>query len=83
MIKFIFQLFHFHRLIEEVKSIGESVAALQAQLGQAQKSQEEMINIRNTLEREIMLKKKSLEIDGDRIRRVRSHYPSSSALSGN
>ncbi|XP_050295530.1 tektin-4 [Anthonomus grandis grandis] len=69
-------------LIDEVKSISENVAALQAQLGQAKKSQENMINIRNTLEREIMLKMKTLEIDRDRVRRIRSHYPSSNALSG-
>ncbi|XP_066253997.1 tektin-4 [Euwallacea similis] len=69
-------------LIDEVKSIGESVAALQAQLSQAQKSQEQMINVRNILEREIMLKRKTLEIEEDRIKRVRSHYPSSTALSG-
>ncbi|KAL1489558.1 hypothetical protein ABEB36_013511 [Hypothenemus hampei] len=69
-------------LIDEVKSISENVAALHAQLGQAQKSEEQMINIRNNLEREIMLKRKTLEIDRDRIRVIRSHYPSSTALSG-
>ncbi|XP_066141076.1 tektin-4 isoform X2 [Euwallacea fornicatus] len=69
-------------LVEEVKSIGENVAALQAQLRQAQKSQEQMINMRNILEREILLKRKTLEIEGDRIRNIRSHYPSSTALSG-
>ncbi|XP_076273209.1 tektin A isoform X1 [Rhynchophorus ferrugineus] len=69
-------------LVGEVKSIGENVAALQGQLGQAQKSQESMTQVRNALEREIMLKRKTLEIDRDRIRKVRSHYPSSTALSG-
>ncbi|XP_030745690.1 tektin-4 [Sitophilus oryzae] len=69
-------------LVDEVKSIAENVAALQGQLGQALKSQENMIQTRNNLEREIMLKKKTLEIDNDRIRRIRSHYPSATALSG-
>ncbi|CAG9761871.1 unnamed protein product [Ceutorhynchus assimilis] len=69
-------------LIDEVKSIAENVAALQGQLGQAQKSQDDMITVRSTLEREIMLKKKTLEIDRDRIKRIRSHYPSSTALTG-
>lgn len=69
-------------LIEEVKSIGENGAALQAQLGQAHKSQEQMINMRNILERELMLKKKTLEVDRDRTQKIRSHYPSAAALSG-
>lgn len=69
-------------LIDEVKSIGESVAALQAQLGQAQRSQEHMTQIRSKLEREIMIKRKTLEIDRDRIQKIRSHYPSATALSG-
>ncbi|XP_023015774.1 tektin A [Leptinotarsa decemlineata] len=69
-------------LVEEVKSIGESVAALQAQMNQAEESQGKLIQARSDLEREIMLKRKTLEIDNDRTKRIRSYYPSATALSG-
>lgn len=69
-------------LIEEVKSIGESMASLQAQLKQAQMSQDDLIKSRGNLEKEIMLKRKSLEVDNHRIKRIRSFYPSATALSG-
>lgn len=68
--------------MEEVKSIGENVAALQAQLNEAERSQTNLINARSELEREIMLKRKTLEIDRDRTKRIRSYYPSATALSG-
>ncbi|CAH1155106.1 unnamed protein product [Phaedon cochleariae] len=69
-------------LVEEVKSIGEAVAALQAQMNQAEDSQAKLMQARSDLEREIMLKRKTLEIDNDRTKRIRSHYPSATALSG-
>ncbi|RZC42216.1 tektin-4 [Asbolus verrucosus] len=69
-------------LIEEVKFIKEDIAALQAQLRQAEESQARLITARNELEREIMLKRKSLEIDRGRTQWIRSHYPSAAALSG-
>ena len=72
----------FCRLIEEVKFIKENIAALQAQLKQAEESQANLITARNDLEREIMLKRKTLEIDKGRSQLIRSHYPSATALSG-
>lgn len=71
-----------YRLIEEVKMIKDNIAALQAQLYQANDSQAKLITARNDVEREIMLKRKSLEIDKGRTQWIRSHYPSASALSG-
>lgn len=68
--------------MEEVKSIGENVAALMAQLKQAEESQAKLIQARSDLEREIMVKRKTLEIDRDRCQRIRSFYPSATALSG-
>lgn len=68
--------------MEEVKSIGENVAALQGQLRQAESSQEELVKVRGELEREIMVKRKTLEIDGERTQLIRSYYPSAAALSG-
>lgn len=70
------------RLIDEVKSIGENVAALQGQLKQAEFSQASLIKARNDLEREIMIKRKTLEIDRDRTQLIRSYYPSATALTG-
>jgi tektin-4 len=69
-------------IIEEVKFIKENIAALQAQLKQAQQSQAHLITARNDIEREIMLKRKTLEIDKGRTQWIRSHYPSATALSG-
>ncbi|KAB0798255.1 hypothetical protein PPYR_09248 [Photinus pyralis] len=69
-------------LIEEVKIIGENVSALKAQLNTTVKNQDELIEIRNKLEKEIFIKKNSLEIDRARIQLLRSHYPSASELSG-
>lgn len=69
-------------LVEEVKSIGEGMAALQAQLRQAQLSQDHLMKTRGDLEREIMLKRKTLEVDNSRIKRIRSFYPSAAALTG-
>lgn len=68
--------------MEEVKQIGESISALNAQLKQAEDSQAELIKARSDLEREIMVKRKTLEIDRTRTQLVRSHYPSAAALSG-
>lgn len=59
------------------------MAALSAQLKQAEESQRTLVQARNNLEREIMVKRKTLEIDRDRTALVRSHYPSAAALSGN
>lgn len=70
------------RLVEEVKLIGENVAALMAQLKQAEESQAKLIQVRSDLEREIMVKRKTLEIDKDRCQKIRAFYPSATALSG-
>lgn len=70
------------RLIEEVKLISDNVAALSAQLKQAEESQRTLIQSRSDLEREIMVKRKTLEIDRDRTSMIRSHYPSATALAG-
>ncbi|XP_028150140.1 tektin-4-like [Diabrotica virgifera virgifera] len=69
-------------LVEEVKSIGESISALRAELKQAEHSEVRLIQIRNALEKEIIIKKKTLEIDIQRTRSIRLHFPSATALSG-
>ncbi|KAJ9591612.1 hypothetical protein L9F63_001826 [Diploptera punctata] len=70
-------------LVSEVKSIGESVSALKAQLQQAEESLQGLLTTRGDLEREIIVKRKSLYIDRDRCQEIRSHYPSTVALTGN
>lgn len=40
-----------------------------------------MVN-RGDLEREIMLKRRAINIDKDRIQMIRAHFPSATALSG-
>lgn len=53
-----------------------------SQLSQAEESQGRLIQARTDLEREIMVKRRTLEIDRDRIQMIRMHYPSATALSG-
>ncbi|KAI4465455.1 tektin [Holotrichia oblita] len=69
-------------LVEEVKYISENVTALMSQLTQAEDSQGRLIQTRADLEREIMVKRRTLEVDRDRIQIIRMHYPSATALSG-
>lgn len=73
---------YYFRLIEEVKHISETVAALNAQLGSTESKKAGLVKMRGLLEREIMIKLRTLQIDKSRIQLLRSHYPSSAALSG-
>lgn len=69
-------------LIDEVKKIAESVAALSAELKQAEDCKTKLLETRGAIERELMIKLKNLWIDKERIQFLRSHYPSATALSG-
>ncbi|XP_017771262.1 PREDICTED: tektin-4 [Nicrophorus vespilloides] len=69
-------------LVDEVKSIMDSVSALSSQLQQAEEIQSNLMMSRSNIEREIMVKRKTLEIDRDRSKKIRSFYPSATALSG-
>ncbi|XP_058122075.1 tektin-4 [Anopheles ziemanni] len=69
-------------LIAEVKSLEEGTSAMNAQLKQEEDIKQELVNRRNELEREIMLKRRTIAIDRDRCQLLRSHFPSSTALSG-
>jgi tektin-4 len=70
------------RLVAEVKAISENVSALKAQLKQAEESLHCLLIIRGDLEREIIVKRKTLHIDRDRLRKIRSHYPSTVNITG-
>ncbi|KAF5269242.1 hypothetical protein FQR65_LT02543 [Abscondita terminalis] len=69
-------------LIEEVKNIENKINELNAQLKTEELTHADLIQVRTDLEREIMIKRRSLQIDKDRLRTIRLHYPSATALSG-
>lgn len=69
-------------LLQEVKSLGEHVSVLKARLQQTIDSKAGLEDIRNELEREIRLKKHTLDIDRNRVSEIRTHYPSTTSLSG-
>lgn len=69
-------------LIEEAKTLGESISALTSQLRRAENSQAGLVKTRNDLEKEIIVKRKSLYVDRDRGLVLRSFYPSTAALLG-
>lgn len=55
---------------------------MMGQIQRAEESQMGLVKARGDLEREIIVKRKSLYIDRDRGQLLRSFYPSSVALSG-
>ncbi|XP_046414254.1 tektin-4 [Neodiprion fabricii] len=69
-------------LIEEVKTLGENITMMKGQIERAEQSQMGLVKARGNLEREIIVKRKSLYIDRDRGQLLRSFYPSAVALSG-
>ncbi|XP_014094448.2 tektin-4 isoform X1 [Bactrocera oleae] len=69
-------------LIDEVSTIQSGVTAMLSELDAAENIKTGLMQTRSTLEREIMLKRRTLWLDRDRCMLLRSHYPSASALSG-
>ncbi|XP_055596610.1 tektin-4 isoform X2 [Uranotaenia lowii] len=69
-------------LIAEVKSIVEGLSAMEAQLAQSEEVKNELIARRSELEKDIMMKRRTIFIDRDRCQRLRTHFPSATALSG-
>ncbi|CAO1358227.1 unnamed protein product [Diamesa tonsa] len=69
-------------LIGEVKSIHDSVTVLNDELKKSHEMKRELMMNRGDLEREIMLKRRTLNIDRERIQLIRTHFPSTTALSG-
>ncbi|KAH8377726.1 hypothetical protein KR093_006820 [Drosophila rubida] len=69
-------------LIDEVHTIQSSVTAMLHELTAAEETKEALVGVRVTLEREIMLKRRTLFMDRDRCMVLRSHYPSANALTG-
>lgn len=69
-------------LVDDVKTIEEAVSAMFASVNEAEKIKEQLITSRINLEKEIMLKRYSIEIDKICCSELRSHFPSAAALSG-
>ncbi|XP_059616631.1 tektin-4 [Phlebotomus argentipes] len=69
-------------LINEVGSLQKSVSDLKESLRQAEDTQKQLIDTRTDLEAEIMLKRRTINIDKDRCQHIRSYFPSATALSG-
>ncbi|XP_076278808.1 tektin A isoform X2 [Lasioglossum baleicum] len=69
-------------LIEEVKMLNERTSAMLAELRRAEETQTGLVKVRSDLEREIIVKRKTLYIDKQRGQLLRSFYPSATTLSG-
>ncbi|XP_076642532.1 tektin A [Halictus rubicundus] len=69
-------------LIEEVKMLNERTSAMLAELKRAEETQTGLVKVRSDLEREIIVKRKTLYIDKQRGQLLRSFYPSATTLSG-
>ncbi|XP_053971861.1 tektin-4 [Hylaeus volcanicus] len=69
-------------LVEEVKMLNERTSAMLAELKRAEETQAGLVKARSDLEREIIVKRKTLYIDKQRGQLLRSFYPSATALSG-
>ncbi|KAH8273696.1 hypothetical protein KR018_009290 [Drosophila ironensis] len=69
-------------LIDGVHTIQSSVSAMLHELTEAEKVKIDLTLARGRLEQEIMLKRRTLFIDRERCMLLRSHYPSSSTLTG-
>ncbi|KAK0092136.1 hypothetical protein PV326_002110 [Microctonus aethiopoides] len=69
-------------LIEEVKILNENLSTMGHELKHAEETQAGLVKSRSDLEREILVKKKSLYVDRNRGQFLRSFYPTAEALSG-
>lgn len=62
--------------MEEVKLLNERTSAMLAELKRAEDTQAGLVKARSDLEREIIVKRKTLYIDKQRGQLLRSFYPS-------
>nr|XP_031850473.1 tektin-4-like isoform X2 [Nomia melanderi] len=69
-------------LVEEVKMLNERTSAMLAELRRAEQTQAGLVKARSDLEREIIVKRKTLYLDKQRGQLLRSFYPSATTLSG-
>lgn len=69
-------------IVNEVKNIGEGVLAMTLAIQEAEETKNALLNTRGLLEREIMLKQQTIQLDRERCIMLRKHFPSATALSG-
>ncbi|XP_078050189.1 tektin A [Augochlora pura] len=69
-------------LVEEVRMLNERTSAMLAELKKAEETQAGLVRVRGDLEREIIVKRKTLYIDKQRGQLLRSFYPSATTLAG-
>ncbi|XP_031623738.1 tektin-4 [Contarinia nasturtii] len=69
-------------LVEEVRSIEEATLALSISIKEAEDTRTALNQTRILIERELLLKRRTLQLDRERCMFYRSHYPSATALSG-
>ncbi|XP_037051318.1 tektin-4 [Bradysia coprophila] len=70
-------------LVEEVKTVQDGISAMAASIQEAENAKRHLMDTRNDLEREIMLKRRSIMIDQERCLFLRTHFPPTTTLSGN
>lgn len=69
-------------LVEEVRSIEEATLALSISIKEAEDTRTALNQTRILIERELLLKRRALQLDRERCMFYRSQYPSATALSG-
>lgn len=69
-------------LVDEVKGIEHGVQHMTGAVQEAEQMKTSLLNTRGLLEREIMLKRRTIQLDKERCLLIRSHFPSATALSG-
>lgn len=69
-------------LVTEVKKIEEGVHSMTESIQETEKTKETLLNTRGLIERELMLKRRSIQVDKERCLMIRNHFPSTAALSG-
>lgn len=69
-------------LVGEVKSVSDSMSVLSDELRKSAEMKKELMVQRGNLEREIMLKRRTINLDRERIQLIRTSFPSTTALTG-
>jgi tektin-4 len=69
-------------LVGEVAAVSDSITILNEELRKSQEMKRELMIERGNLEREIMLKRRTINLDRERIQLIRTSFPSTTALTG-
>lgn len=70
-------------LVDEAKTVQDGMTAMSASIQEAENTKRHLMDTRNDLEREIMLKKRSIMVDRERCLLLRTNFPSTTTLIGN